>query len=1408
MQLKIPIKTLCLLAFMLFAFTARATNYYLSNAGNDSNSGTDPSSPWQTLSKVNSQFHSFNPGDSILFKRGDTFRGSLVIGGSGSVSQPIVIGAYGIGAKPLILGSKDVSSTSSWISVGSNIWKTSSVASVTGDMGNLIFNNEAYSGVKKTTLDSCKSQGDFFFKTSDSLIYIYSVGNPGTYYTHIEAGGVYSEDILSVSGKKNLVLTNLDIRYSANNGIYIAYSYNVTAEYCDVSWIGGMYYNGGPVRMGNAIQIWEGNYNITVSFNRINQVYDAGISPQGINDNGSFEIYNIYMRNNLISNCEYSFEFFEMGSASVHNIFFENNTCVNAGGGWAHNQRSNGPNGAHININQFVALKKDIFIRNNIFYNSTESIIRIGHLSNLNDMILDHNDYYQPSGSLIARLDDGWIGYSTLTAWKTEINQEEHSINSDPAFVSSSDYHLQSSSPAINAGVYVGLSYNGTAPDMGAYETSVNIPPNANAGLNQTITLPTNTITLNGSGTDPEGTISSYSWTKISGPSGETINNANFASATINNLSEGIYQFELKVADSRGATATDTVTITVNKQKNIPPNANAGTDQTIMLPVSSIILTGSATDSNGQITKYLWEKISGPSDFNIENPNSAVTNVTGLTKGIYQFQLTATDDKGGIASSTVQIVVNPPLNIPPIADAGSNQSITLPINTISINGSASDSDGTIPSYLWTKISGPAGGTINNANSASATVNNLSEGVYLFELTVTDDKGAIGKDTVQITVNAAPNIPPATNAGSNQSITLPTNTITLNGSGTDPDGWISSYFWTKISGPSSGIINNSNSASAIINNLLEGVYLFELKVTDNKGAVGKDTVQITVNAAPNIAPITNAGGGQTITLPTNTITLDGNGTDTDGMITSYFWTKISGPSSYNFTNSSSAVTNVSGLIQGVYQFELKATDNKGAVGKDTVQITVNAAANISPTANAGGAQTITLPINTVSLSGNGTDPDGTISSYSWTKICGPSAFSIRNASSSTSEVAGLVEGVYLFELKVTDNKGAVGKDTVQIIVNAAANISPAANASGDQTITLPTNTVSLSGNGTDPDGTISSYSWTKISGPSAFSIKNASSPTSEVAGLVEGVYLFELKVTDNNGATGNDTVKVTVIPATNISPVAQAGFDQTITLPTNTISLNGNGVDSDGTISTYLWTKIAGPAAGTITDASSALTAVKGLMPGNYIFQLTVTDNKGAKGTDSIYVTVNAPKNMAPIANAGGDLTIVLPLNTVYLNGSGKDTDGTITAYHWTQIAGPDSASISNKNSASTVVKNLVGGTYEFELTVTDNDEATGRDTVSVVVALGRISAQQNSINIYPNPVKDIATLEINTAEPTSNLSILISDFAGRIVYNKMVSSIEYHAIEKINMSTFSKGSYAVTVFFDEKFKQVVTIIKQ
>ncbi|MEP7164958.1 MAG: hypothetical protein ABI741_09690, partial [Ferruginibacter sp.] len=284
---------------------------------------------------------------------------------------------------------------------------------------------------------------------------------------------------------------------------------------------------------------------------------------------------------------------------------------------------------------------------------------------------------------------------------------------------------------------------------------------------------------------------------------------------------------------------------------------------------------------------------------------------------------------------------------------------------------------------------------------------------------------------------------------------------------------------------------------------------------------------------NLSPTANAGADQTITLPTSTVSLTGIGTDPDGSITSYAWTKTSGPTGGTITNAAAATTTVTGLVQGAYQFQLKVTDNLGASTTDIVLITVNAAvANTPPTANAGADKTITLPIVTVSITGSGTDPGGSIASYAWTKVSGPTGGTISIPNVATVAIVALIQGVYKFELKVTDNLGAIGRDTVQVTVNALGNQAPTANAGADKTITLPTNSVSVTGTGTDPGGSIASYAWTKVSGPTGGTIATATAATTSITALIQGVYKFELKVTDNLGAIGRDTVQVTVNAAGN------------------------------------------------------------------------------------------------------------------------------------------------------------------------------------------------------------------------------------------------------------------------------------
>src|SRR5690606_8892994 len=187
----------------------------------------------------------------------------------------------------------------------------------------------------------------------------------------------------------------------------------------------------------------------------------------------------------------------------------------------------------------------------------------------------------------------------------------------------------------------------------------------------------------------------------------------------------------------------------------------------------------------------------------------------------------------------------------------------------------------------------------------------------------------------------------------------------------------------------------------------------------------------------------------------------------------------------------------------------------------------------------------------------------------------------------------------------------------------SNSLPTANAGSDKSYT-GSNKITLSGSGSDSDGSIRSYRWTKISGPAA-TIVDASKASTSVT-VTNGTYMFRLTVTDDKGDTDSDYVKVTVSSSsssstTNKKPTVNAGADITLTLPASTARLNGSASDPDGSIKSYKWTKVSGPAANLSNASTKSLTAW-GLVKGTYIFRLTVTDNKGATAYDEARVVVN------------------------------------------------------------------------------------------------------------------------------------------------------------------------------------------
>ncbi len=506
----------------------------------------------------------------------------------------------------------------------------------------------------------------------------------------------------------------------------------------------------------------------------------------------------------------------------------------------------------------------------------------------------------------------------------------------------------------------------------------------------------------------------------------------------------------------------------------------------------------------------------------------------------------------------------------------------------------------------------------------------------------------------------------------------------------------------------------------------------------------------VVVVPNKGPVANAGTDMVITLPVNSTTLNGSAsTDPDGSITAYQWTKLSGPSQFTIANPAAVTTPLTNLAAGVYTFRLKVTDNKGATNEDDVTVTVNAAGNQTPVANAGTDIVLTLPANSTTLNGSASkDPDGSIAAYAWSKLSGPTQFTIVNPTAATTGLNNLVAGAYVFRLKVTDDKGAIHEDDVAVTVNAAGNQSPVANAGTDIVLSLPTNSTTLNGSASkDPDGSITAYLWSKISGPTQFTIVSPTAVTTALNNLVAGAYVFRLKVTDNNGTTHEDDVAVTVNASGNQSPVANAGPDIAITLPANSATLNGSASkDPDGSIVSYAWSKVSGPSSFTISSPTAATTSVYYLVAGTYVFRLKVTDNKGATHEDDVTVTVNSIGNLPPIANAGSDVVLSLPVNITALNGAAsRDQDGTIVSYTWTQVSGPSQYSLSSSSAVAPVLSNLVVGVYVFRLQVKDNLGAAATDDVTITVKAQPAEGSTTLVvKVAPNPSTNYFTLNITT----------------------------------------------------------------
>lgn len=496
-----------------------------------------------------------------------------------------------------------------------------------------------------------------------------------------------------------------------------------------------------------------------------------------------------------------------------------------------------------------------------------------------------------------------------------------------------------------------------------------------------------------------------------------------------------------------------------------------------------------------------------------------------------------------------------------------------------------------------------------------------------------------------------------------------------------------------------------------------------------GSPGTGLTVPSVNARP-VATVLSMSGAD---VPLNrAASFDGSGsTDANGDALTYRWTLASRPAGSTAALSATSGTAVDLTADIVGDYVVTLVVNDGKQDSNPASATVRAG-NTAPVANAGIDRSLRVG-ETAVLDGSGSsDINGDRLTYAWTVEARPSGSTaaVVEASQPVARFVPDVAGDYILGLVVNDGAVDSAVDRVSLtVVAAGANRAPVASAGVDQNVPTGT-TVTLDGSASaDPDGNLITYAWTVDGRPagSAAALSDASSPQPSLVVDKSGTYTISLVVSDGALASVADQVVVTA-SAANSAPVADAGPDQSV-LVGATVELDGSGsTDADGDLLSYGWSITARPAGSAAqlvyesTDNDDPAPTFVADVPGVYVISLVVGDGKAFSTPASVTVTA-ASGNVAPVANAGDDVSTVAG-TALTLDGTlSSDANGDPLTYTWAIVSRPagSTAVLVAPASPSPGLTPDVAGIYVVELVVNDGQLASAPDRVVVTAGAAGVN---------------------------------------------------------------------------------------
>ena len=286
---------------------------------------------------------------------------------------------------------------------------------------------------------------------------------------------------------------------------------------------------------------------------------------------------------------------------------------------------------------------------------------------------------------------------------------------------------------------------------------------------------------------------------------------------------------------------------------------------------------------------------------------------------------------------------------------------------VQLDGSKStDVDGNTLTYRWSINSFPTGSVavLSSTTTVNPTFTADVAGSYVVQLIVNDGFDDSPPSTVTISTNTV--LAPTANAGSNQTVAHGS-TVTLSGSGTDPQSLTLTYHWSMTSKPagSSATLSDPSIAGPNFVADLPGSYVLQLIVNDGTQNSSPSTVTITTTNTP---PVADAGPNQIVAVG-SIVTLDGSkSSDADNDSTTYSWSFQSIPPGSTATLLAASIVSPTFVadLPGAYVVQLIVKDPFTSGNPATVTIVATSASGItlspnplSLSLNSSGSLTVTI-----------------------------------------------------------------------------------------------------------------------------------------------------------------------------------------------------------------------------------------------------------------------------------------------------------------------------------------------------------------------------------------------------------------------------------------------------------------